>query len=190
MVADRQPALFLDRDGVIIENRDNYVLSWADVDFLPGALEALASLRDAPWRIVIVTNQSPIGRGLVARETIDAINERIIAQIEAAGGRIDAAYICPHAPEDGCDCRKPQPGMLQQAAADLDIDLGQSIMVGDALTDVGAGQCAGVAEAVLVRTGRGRRQEALPAAVTMPPFRTYESLAAVVAALPDLRPVS
>lgn len=190
MVADSQPALFLDRDGVIIENRANYVLSWSDVEFLPGALEALASLRDAPIRVVIVTNQSPIGRGLVARETIDAINERIIAEIEAAGGRIDAAYICPHAPEDACTCRKPEPGMLIQAAADLDIDLDRSIMVGDALTDVGAGQGAGVAESVLVRTGRGRRQEALPAAATMPPFRIFESLADVVAALPDLQPVS
>ncbi len=190
MAADLQPALFLDRDGVIIENRDNYVLSWADVEFLPGALEALASLRDAPYRIVIVTNQSPIGRGLVARDTIDTINERVISAIEAAGGRIDAAYICPHAPEQTCSCRKPEPGMLRRAAADLDIDLNRSIMVGDALTDVGAGQGAGVAEAILVRTGRGRRQETLPAAATMPPFRIYESLAAVVAALPDLQPVS
>ncbi len=189
MAADLQPALFLDRDGVIIENRDNYVLSWADVEFLPGALEALASLRDAPYRIVIVTNQSPIGRGLVARRRLTR-SERVIAQIEAAGGRIDAAYICPHAPEDACRCRKPQPGMLRRAAADLDIDLNRSIMVGDALTDVGAGQGAGVAEAILVRTGRGRRQETLPAAATMPPFRIYESLAAVVAALPDLQPVS
>lgn len=188
MAAERQPALFLDRDGVIIENRDHYVLSWTDVEFLPGALEALASLRDAPLRIVIVTNQSPIGRGLVDRATIEDINARVIAAIETAGGRIDAAYICPHAPADGCDCRKPQPGMLRQAAADLNIDLSQSVMVGDALTDIGAGQSAGVAEAVLVRTGRGARQEQLPTAATMPPFRVLDSLAAVVAALPELRP--
>lgn len=188
-LAESQAALFLDRDGVVIENRDHYVRSWDDVAFLPDALEALRELSRYPVRIVIVTNQSAVGRGLLPQATAEAINERVVAVIEEAGGRVDGAYICPHAPDDRCDCRKPAPGMLLQAARDLNIDLRRSIMVGDALTDIAAGQAAGVAETILVRTGRGRRQEQLPEAAAMPPFRVYESLAEVIAALPELRSV-
>lgn len=156
-----QPAIFLDRDGVIIENRDRYVRSWADVAVLPGALAALAAARDSGYAFVIVTNQSAVGRGIISRETADDINRRLLDVIRATGGRIDAVYLCPHAPDDGCECRKPLPGMLLRAAREHDLDLARSVMIGDALSDSGAGQAAGVAQSILVRTGRGRAQEEL-----------------------------
>lgn len=173
----KQPAIFLDRDGVVIENCSRYVRSWADVEIFPQALDALAAVRDAPRRIVLVTNQSAVGRGIISHETAEAINDQLLDVIRRAGGRVDAVYMCPHGPDDGCGCRKPRPGLLLQAAADLNIDLDRSIMIGDALSDVQAGQAAGVAQAILLRTGRGRDQEQLPAAADLPPFRVYDTLA-------------
>ena len=152
-----RPAVFLDRDGVIIENRADYVKSIAEVRFLPGALEALARLARRDYLIVIATNQSAIGRGLLAREAADAINAHVLGRIVAAGGRVDGLYVCPHRPEDGCPCRKPAPGMLLDAARDLGIDLASSVMIGDALTDVQAARAAGV-RPILVLTGLGEVQ--------------------------------
>ena len=152
-----RPAVFIDRDGVIIENRSDYVKSVAEARFIPGALEALARLAARDYAIVIVTNQSPIGRGLVSPAVSDAINAYVRQQIVAAGGRLDGLYVCPHRPEAGCACRKPAPGMLLAAAADLGLDLAASVMIGDALSDVQAGLRAG-ARAILVLTGRGADQ--------------------------------
>jgi len=137
----------------------------------------LAALRDSPYRIVLVTNQSAVGRGIITRETAEDINDRLLTVIREAGGRVDAVYMCPHGPGDGCDCRKPLPGLLLQAVADLDIDLSRSLMIGDALSDVQAGQAAGVEQSILLRTGRGRDQERLPAAADLPPFPIFDSLA-------------
>jgi len=153
-----RPAIFLDRDGVIIENRDDYCLSWEQVAFLPGALQALARARFAPHAFVIITNQSAIGRGLLERATADEINARLVNAIHASGGRVDGVFMCPHAPDAGCDCRKPQPGLLLQAAHELSLDLGRSVLIGDALSDLDAGHAAGVGQAILVRTGRGAQQ--------------------------------
>ena len=152
-----RPAVFLDRDGVIIEHRDDYVKSLAEVYFIPGAVEALARLARHDYLTVIATNQSAIGRGLMTRADADAINAHILERIAAAGGRVDGLYLCPHRPEDGCACRKPAPGMLLDAARDLGVDLGASVMIGDALTDVLAAQAAGV-KPILVLTGLGHRQ--------------------------------
>jgi D-glycero-D-manno-heptose 1,7-bisphosphate phosphatase len=176
MIAMKQPAIFLDRDGVIIENRSDYVRSWADVEVFPHALEALASLSDSPYRIVLVTNQSAVGRGHILAETAEAINNRLLAVIRQVGGRVDAVYMCPHAPEAGCTCRKPRPGLLLRAAEDLNLDLAQSVMIGDALSDVQAGRAAGVRQTILLRTGRGREQERLPEAAELSPFAVYDSL--------------
>lgn len=177
------PAIFLDRDGVIIENRPNYVRSWDDVKIYPQALTALAKIRDTPFKIVIVTNQSGIGRGLIAPEMATAINNRLVRQIERAGGRIDAVFLCPHAPDARCSCRKPEPGLLLQAAEQLAIDLSRSIMIGDALTDLEAGLAAGVAQVALLRTGRGAEQAQLPEANRFKPLRVYDSLASALADL-------
>jgi len=180
------PALFLDRDGVIIENRANYVRSWADVEIFPQAVAALARVRHLPLKIILVTNQSAVGRGIISLETAQTINERLMAEIEEANGRVDAAYLCPHAPDDHCSCRKPLPGLLHQAAREHDIDLSQSVMIGDALTDLAAGKAAGVREVVLLRTGRGKVQLGLAEAEGLRPFAVYNTLAAALDDLFDL----
>lgn len=153
-----QPAIFLDRDGVINENRADYVKSWREFTFLPGALPALALLAQMNLPIIVVSNQSAVGRGVMRRRDVDAIHHRMIAGILKAGGRIDAIFYCPHRPEEACTCRKPQPGMLLAAAAQLQLDLTRSVFIGDAETDVQAAQQAGCYP-LLVRTGRGQREE-------------------------------
>ena len=149
-------AIFLDRDGVLIENRSEYVREWSHVKILPGALEALSNLHD--YKIVIVTNQSAIGHGLISLEIAHEINNQLIEVIKANKGRIDGVFMCPHTPNDQCSCRKPKPGLLLQAAKELSLDLHQSWMIGDAWSDVLAGKAAGVRRAALVKTGRGSEQ--------------------------------
>jgi D-glycero-D-manno-heptose 1,7-bisphosphate phosphatase len=148
----------MDRDGVIIENRPDYVKSIDEISFIPGVFAALAAAARLPCRLVIVTNQAVIGRGQLDLATAGQINDHILQRLSAAGGRIDGVYLCPHRPEESCDCRKPAPGMLLQAAADHSIDLSASVMIGDAITDLLAGQRAGARAAFLVRTGRGQEQ--------------------------------
>lgn len=177
------PAIFLDRDGVIIENRSHYVRSWADVEIFPQALEALARLAGTRYKIVLVTNQSAVGRGLIARETAEEINRRLLKAINAAGGQVHGTYMCPHTPSDGCECRKPRPGMLLRAAQDLSIDLKSSIMIGDALTDLQAGRAAGLHRVALVRTGRGASQLQQPRPEDLGEFPVFDDLKAAVNSL-------
>lgn len=154
------PAVFIDRDGVICYNRADYVKRWAEFAFLPGALDALARLAKSGFAIVVVTNQSAINRGRVALETVEEIHQRMAAAIEEAGGRIDAIYLCPHRPDEGCTCRKPLPGLLQRAASELGLDLSRSFLIGDALEDVQAALAAGC-RPYLVLTGRGHSHRAV-----------------------------
>ncbi len=175
------PAIFLDRDGVIIENRENYVRTWADVSIFPDALTALAQLTSLAYKIVIVTNQSAIGRGLMSFDTALDINRRLRVEIEKAGGRVDGIFMCPHAPEEDCSCRKPHPGLIFQAAEELQLDLQQSILIGDALSDIQAGQAAGIPQTILVRTGRGAQQALLLGSTSLKPFRVFDSFSQAVA---------
>lgn len=180
------PALFLDRDGVIIENRANYVRAWSDVEIYPQALRALARIRAVPHKIILVTNQSAVGRGIITLEQARLINEQLLEVIRRENGRVDAVYMCPHAPADQCTCRKPKPGLLLQAAHNHHIDLTQSIMIGDAVTDLQAGQAAGCRQLIMLRTGRGQTQANLPAfqQLPQPPTpRVYDTLAAAFLAL-------
>lgn len=153
-------AIFLDRDGVINENRPDYVKSFAEFVFLPGVLEAVRRLAAFDMPIVVVSNQSAINRGLVTQTVLDVITRAMQEQIEATGGRIDAVFYCPHRPDEGCACRKPQPGLFYQAARQLEIQLAGSYVIGDALSDVQAALRIG-AQPVMVLTGRGREQVAL-----------------------------
>jgi D-glycero-D-manno-heptose 1,7-bisphosphate phosphatase len=153
-------AVFLDRDGVVIENVDAYVRSWADVRFLPGALKGLRRLATSCYTVVVVSNQSAVGRGLLTAKDAHDLNARVIAEVAAEGGRIDAAYLCLHAPADACLCRKPAPGLLLQAQAELGLDLADSYLIGDAASDIQAARAAG-ARGILVHTGRGKVQETL-----------------------------
>jgi D-glycero-D-manno-heptose 1,7-bisphosphate phosphatase len=147
------PAIFLDRDGVINHNPPNYVKDWSEFDFLPGTLLALKGLASLPWPLIIVTNQSVVGRGLITRDHLDRIHQQMLQSIREAGGRVDALYLCPHHPEENCDCRKPAPGLLLKAAVDLDLDLSASILVGDSLVDAIAALTVSV-QPVLVCNGR------------------------------------
>ena len=171
-----QPAVFLDRDGVIIENRTGYVRSWADVSFIPGALDGLRRLKNSSYRIIIVTNQSAVGRGILTLDEAMSINERIVTYVEREGGRIDAVYMCPHAPRDHCKCRKPKPGLILKATKDLDIKLSESVIIGDAFSDLEAGQAARVASRALVLTGRGTDQLASLNSQHLESFSIYHSL--------------
>jgi D-glycero-D-manno-heptose 1,7-bisphosphate phosphatase len=175
--------IFLDRDGVIIENRTNYVRSWDDVYIYPQALAALIKISKFPQKIIIVTNQSAVGRGIVSYETADAINRRLVAKINKSGGRIDGVYICPHRPDEGCNCRKPHPGLIQQAAIEHSLDLRRSMMIGDAITDLKAGLAAGIQIVVLVKTGRGRQEANLQEASKLGKFQISENLDEAISTL-------
>jgi D-glycero-D-manno-heptose 1,7-bisphosphate phosphatase len=179
-----RPAIFLDRDGVIIENCEDYVRSWDDVCFIEPAIRALRQVAPLDVAVVVVTNQAGVGKGLITLEEAERINERVVHEVRRRGGRIDRAYLCPHASDVDCDCRKPKPGMLLRAAHDLDIDLAHSYMVGDAITDMQAAQAAGV-EGVIVRTGRGERELARHAGEAW--FDIADDLLDAFAAIQSLR---
>lgn len=150
-------AIFLDRDGVICENRYDHVKSWDEFRFLPGAKSSLARLGRLGLPIIVVTNQAIVNRGIVPARVVDDIHRRMVAEVEATGGRIDRVVYCPHHLEERCACRKPEPGMLLQVADEMGIDLSQSYLVGDAATDLVAGQRVGCKN-ILVLTGRGVQQ--------------------------------
>src|SRR5688572_16880009 len=157
--------VFLDRDGVINEEIE-YLHDPDRVVLLGGAAEAIAALNRAGVAVVVVTNQAGIARGMYTERELAAVTARLDELVGGAGGRLDATYFCPHHPEAGvggyqvaCRCRKPAPGMLERAAAELGLDLARSVIVGDKGTDLEAGRAAGCA-AVLVRSGHGAREEA------------------------------
>lgn len=152
------PAMFLDRDGVLIENRPDYVRQWSHVTILPKAIDALSGFQRAGFKIIIVTNQAAVGRGMMTLNDAQMINERLVKTIKERGGWVDGVFMCPHKPEDNCACRKPRPGLLLQAAREFSIDIRSSWMVGDAWTDLLAGKAAGVEGTIMVRTGRGAAQ--------------------------------
>ena len=141
-------AVFLDRDGTIIED-EGYLNDASRVRLVPGVLEALRAFRSRGMMLVIVSNQSGIARGLVTEAQYAEIDARVRELLAAAGAPIDASYHCPHGPDAGCDCRKPLPGMILQAAREHGIDPSRSFMVGDKMSDVGAGRAAGCTTALL-----------------------------------------
>jgi len=150
-------AVFLDRDGVICRNRVDHVKSWEEFEFLDGALEALQLLARTDLSIIVVTNQAIINRGIVSAEVVEDIHRRMVQTIQARGGRIDRVLYCPHRPDEHCECRKPRPGLLLQAAQEMGIDLAHSYLIGDAWSDIAAGQAVGC-RSLMVLTGRGVRQ--------------------------------
>lgn len=178
------PAVFLDRDGVIIENLANYVRDWSQVKFIPKAIDAIVNFqRKHLYQVIIVTNQSAIGRGLISLNVAQDINKRLVKFIENHGGQIEGVYMCPHKPEDLCDCRKPKPGLFFQAAKDLSLDLSQSWMVGDAWSDLLAGQAAGLRGVIMVKTGRGAEQLLQPKPEILRDFHIYDDLSEALEAI-------
>jgi D-glycero-D-manno-heptose 1,7-bisphosphate phosphatase len=150
-------AIFLDRDGVINENRTDHVKCWEEFEWLPGVLTSIRRLSQTGMPIFVVTNQAIVNRGMIAEAGLNDIHGRMTAMIEQADGRIDKVFHCPHDNHENCECRKPKPGMLKQAASEFGIDLTKSFLVGDSWTDIEAGLAVG-ASSILVMTGRGRNQ--------------------------------
>lgn len=144
--------ILLDRDGTINIERRDYVRSGRDLVLLPGALAALVRLASLDIPILVVTNQSCVGRGLVTQAELDAIHAELAATVRLGGGRIDGFYACTHHPDADCACRKPRPGLLQQAMADYSLRAADCVMVGDSLSDCGAAAAADC-RCILVCTG-------------------------------------
>lgn len=163
--------VIFDRDGVLnAEPRDGgYVLTPAQWRWLPGVPESLAGLSAAGIRISVATNQSCIGRGLVTRDDLDAIHAHMRDDAARAGATIDHVFVCPHAPEQACHCRKPAPGLLLDALAASGIPRRDTVLVGDDLRDLQAASAAGI-PAALVRTGKGTRTEAALGRADVPVF--------------------
>jgi D-glycero-D-manno-heptose 1,7-bisphosphate phosphatase len=148
--------VILDRDGTINEDSDEFVKSPEEWRPLKGSLEAIARLTQADYRVVVATNQSGIARGLLDTRTLFAIHDTLLRALAQLGGRIDAFFFCPHAPDAGCPCRKPQPGMLLEVGRRFNVALDGVCMVGDSLRDLQAAAAAG-ARPVLVLTGKGTK---------------------------------
>src|SRR6266581_2521597 len=149
--------IFLDRDGVINENRSDYVKSWSEFRFLPESREAIAKLTQAGHRIIVCTNQAGVARGSLTVEVVEEIHRQMVAAIAEAGGVIEKVYYCPHSIDENCACRKPRPGMLLRARDELGLDMSDAVFIGDSITDVRAAIAAGI-HAVLVLTGLGMEQ--------------------------------
>jgi D-glycero-D-manno-heptose 1,7-bisphosphate phosphatase len=143
-------ALLLDRDGVINRRRPGHVRSWAEFEFLPGVLQALREVERWGVRVIVLTNQSAVGRALITGADLDAIHGRMADEVASAGGRIEAVLSCLHRPDDGCGCRKPRTGLFEAASRRLGVCLPDSVMIGDSQTDVEAATAAGCGRAVRV----------------------------------------
>lgn len=148
--------VILDRDGVINEDRDDFVKTTAEWVPIADSLEAIANLTQAGWRVVVATNQSGIGRGLFDMAALNAMHEKMHRLVNQAGGRIDAVVFCPHTKDDRCKCRKPEPGMVLEVADRFNVRPEDLPMIGDSLRDLQAIAAAG-GQPILVRTGKGMK---------------------------------
>jgi D-glycero-D-manno-heptose 1,7-bisphosphate phosphatase len=172
--------VILDRDGVINHDSVDYIKSPQEWQPIPGSLEAIARLHRAGYRVVVATNQSGIGRGLLSMDMLAAIHARMLEAVRKQGGEIDAIFFCPHTPEEGCDCRKPAPGLLNEIAKRLQMNLVGVYIVGDAERDVLAARQV-MASPVLVRTGKGA--QTLKQSTVVDDVPVFDDLAAFVDAL-------
>ncbi len=171
--------IVLDRDGVINEDSDDYIKSPEEWQPIPGSLEAIAALTRAGFRIVVISNQSGVGRGLYSIEDLEAIDGKMAGAVARAGGAFAGVYYCPHRPDAGCDCRKPAPGLLERAASELGVSFSAVPLIGDKASDLELARRVG-ARPILVRTGYGRETAA---ALHADEVEIYDDLAAAAAAL-------
>ncbi len=149
-------AAFLDRDGVINQKaptEDEYITRWEEVQILPGVVEAISLLNRAGFRVIIVSNQRCVAKGLLTTIELDSIHQRLCNELAVLGAQIDGVYYCPHEEQPPCSCRKPEPGMLFTAADEHHVDLNSSWMIGDSEKDVAAGRSAACRTARILRLG-------------------------------------
>ncbi len=171
--------LILDRDGVINQDSDAYIKSLDEWIPIPGSIEAIAQLRKAGWTVAVATNQSGIARGYYSLATLDAMHARLRELVAAQGGEVGLIVYCPHGPDDGCDCRKPRPGMLRTIANHYAVDLAGVWFVGDSKGDLEAARAVD-AQPVLVMTGKGEQtlSKGVPEATLI-----FDDLASIASAL-------
>jgi D-glycero-D-manno-heptose 1,7-bisphosphate phosphatase len=157
-------AVFLDRDGTIVEDV-GYLSTPDQIKFIPGAIEAIKKLNEAGYKVVVISNQAGVARGLITEDMLQTIDKTLHRFILNGGAHLDGVYYCPHHPEYGvypyhqaCECRKPHPGLIKRAQRDLNLDLSASYMIGDKATDIEAGKRAGT-KTILVLSGRGKEEK-------------------------------
>jgi len=163
--------ILLDRDGVINHDSGDFIKSPEEWNAIDSSLQAIARLHQAGYKVVVITNQSGVGRGLYSDADLTAIHLKMQQQVEAAGGKIEQIYYCPHLPDSQCSCRKPKAGMLVQFAKDYAVSLGSIYFIGDSLRDLQAGITSG-AKAILVKTGNGTKTLAANPDLDLPIFET------------------
>ena len=146
--------IILDRDGVINEDSDDYIKSPDEWNPIPGSLDAISRLNHAGYHVAVASNQSGIGRGYFDLETLSAMHNKMNDMLSQSGGQVDAVFFCPHGPKDGCDCRKPMPGLLNEISVRFQTRLDDVFFVGNTISDIKAANAAG-AKPVIVRTGKG-----------------------------------
>ncbi len=151
--------VFLDRDGVINVDSSQYIKNKSEFEFIPKSPEAVALLTQKGFKVIVITNQSLIGRNMISQKTLDEIFNKMMQGIKTAGGDILDIFYCPHTPADNCSCRKPNPGLILAAKKKYGIDLDLSFMVGDSVKDIECALNAGCSKALLVKTGNGLKAE-------------------------------
>lgn len=174
--------IVLDRDGVINHDSDAYIKSkeeWLPID---GSLDAIARLNHSGYTVVVASNQSGLARGYFDIEALSSMHRKMDEMLAKVGGQVDAVFYCPHAPDDGCTCRKPKPGMLLEIGQRFNVSLKDVIFIGDSISDVKAASNAN-AKAVLVRTGKGVKAEKILQTDGMSNVPVYDDLAAAVTAI-------
>ncbi len=169
--------IILDRDGVINYDSDEYIKSAEEWQAIPGSLEAIARLTQNDYRVIVASNQSGLARGKFDIEALNKIHQKMHTHLSQYGGVIEAIFSCPHGPDDGCECRKPKPGLFKDIAKRLHISLTSVTSVGDKVSDIEAAKTAG-ASPVLVRTGNG--QSVVDSGDVPEDVPIYDDLAAVV----------
>lgn len=174
--------IVLDRDGVINHDSDAFIKSpdeWLPID---GSLEAISHLNHGGYTVVIATNQSGLARDYFDIEALTAMHKKMDEMLEKVGGRVDAIFYCPHGPDDGCDCRKPKPGMLLEIGQRFNVPLNEVVFIGDSMSDITAA-CSANAKPMLVRTGKGTKAEKILQTESKISVPVYDDLLTAVAAL-------
>ena len=171
-----QRVVFLDRDGVINRDSPDYIKSWEEFEFFPKSIEAIRLLNLNGFTTIIITNQSVINRNMVSKEGLEHIHALMKKEIKSGGGKIKDIFFCPHTPEEGCDCRKPEPGLIYQAQKKYQIDLPASTMVGDNAKDIECARRAGCGLSVLVKSGNISNAERLLSEKKISPDYTASDL--------------
>ncbi len=167
---------FLDRDGVINHDSPDYIKALSEFHLLSRSLDALKLLFENGWSVIVITNQSAIGRGLISPAGLDQIHTYLKNKVVEGGGRIADIFFCPHRPDEDCLCRKPKPEMILKAADKYGIDLSAAVMIGDRAIDIQCGQNAGCGRTILVRTGAGRMTEGELTRTDLKPSRIADDL--------------